>query len=163
MNRNISVAYALALAAACLSSSAFAADLPKSGTYAAHYGWTFSGQVQELGANRTVYAGVVAGVIFNEAGKGFLHKARVDCTLMNDVNQGRANANGTCVVTDAEGDKAFLEWKCTGTMPACPGDERWGGGTGKYTGMSGTSKFQGNFIGATGAGWSDWSGEYKLP
>jgi hypothetical protein len=37
------------------------------------------------------------------------------------------------------------------------------GGTGKYTGLSGTSKFQGNFIGATGAGWSDWSGEYKLP
>src|SRR5713101_6506520 len=74
MNRNISVAYALALAAACLSSSALAADLPKGGKYAAHYGWTFSGQVQELGANRTVYAGVVAGVIFNEAGKGFLHK-----------------------------------------------------------------------------------------
>jgi len=163
MNRNMSVAYALALAAACLSSSTLAADLPKSGTYAAHYGWTFSGQVQELGKNRTVSAGVVAGVIFNDAGKGFLHKARVDCTLMNDVNQGRANANGTCVVTDAEGDKAFLEWKCTGAMPACPGDERWVGGTGKYTGMSGTSKFQGNFIGATGAGWSDWSGEYKLP
>jgi len=95
MNRNISVAYALALAAACLRSSALAADLPKAGTYAAHYGWTFSGQVQELGANRTVYSGVVAGVIFNEAGKGFLHKARVDCTLMNDVNQGRANAKGT--------------------------------------------------------------------
>src|SRR6266545_2030411 len=143
MNRNMSVACALALAAACLSSSALAADLPKSGTYAAHFGWTFSGQVQELGTNRTVSAGVVTGVIFNDAGKGFLHKARVDCTLMNDVNQGRANANGTCVVTDAEGDKAFLE--------------------GKYTGMSGTSKFQGNFIGATGAGWSDWSGEYKLP
>ena len=163
MSRNISAAYVLALAAACLSSSAFAADLPKSGTYAAHFGWTFSGQVQELGANRTVSTGVVTGVIFNDAGKGFLHKARVDCTLMNDVNQGRANATGTCVVTDAEGDKAFLEWKCTGAMPACPGDEHWVGGTGKYTGMSGTSKFQGNFIGATGAGWSDWSGEFKLP
>jgi hypothetical protein len=163
MNRKISVAYALALAAACLSSSALAGDLPKTGTFSAHYGWTFTGQVQELGANRTVSAGVVAGVIFNETGKGFLHKARVDCALMNDVNQGRANAHGTCVVTDADGDKAFLEWKCTGAMPACPGDERWVGGTGKYTGMSGAMKFQGNFIGATGAGWSDWSGEYKLP
>jgi hypothetical protein len=163
MNRNISVAYALAVVAACLSSSALAADLPKTGTFAAHYGWTFTGQTQELGANRTVYSGVVTGVIFNDAGKGFLHKARVDCTLMNDVNQGRADAKGTCMVTDAEGDKAFLEWKCTGAMPACPGDERWVGGSGKYTGMSGTMKFQGNFIGATGAGWSDWSGEYKLP
>jgi len=153
----------LAVAAVCLSLPAPAADLPKSGTYSAHYAWTFTGQVQELGANRSVYVGVLPGVIFNDAGKGFLHKARVDCTLMNDVNQGRANANGTCVVTDADGDKVFVEWKCAGAMPACPGDERWVGGTGKYNGISGNSKFQGNFIGATGAGWSDWNGAYKLP
>ena len=152
MNRNTFVAYALAVAAACLSSPAPAADLPKSGTYTAHYAWTFSGQVQELGANRVVYVGVLPGVVFNDAGKGFLHKARVDCTIVNDVNQGRANANGTCVVTDADGDKVFVEWKCAGAMPACPGEERWAGGTGKYNGISGSSKFQGNFIGATGAG-----------
>jgi hypothetical protein len=101
--------------------------------------------------------------MFNDAGKGFMHKARVDCTLFNDVNQGRANANGTCVVTDADGDKVFVEWKCAGVMPACPGDERFVGGTGKYKGISGIQKFQGNFIGTTGAGWSDWKGEYKLP
>jgi hypothetical protein len=163
MNRKTFVASTLAVAALCLSSPASAADLPKSGTYSAHYGWAFSGDVQELGANRTVYAGVVAGVIFNDAGEGFLHKARVDCPIFNDVNQGRANANGSCVVTDADGDKVFMEWKCTGTMPACPGDERFVGGTGKYTGISGSSTFQGNFIAATGAGWSDWKGEYKLP
>jgi hypothetical protein len=57
MNRHTSVAYALAVAAVCLSVPASAADLPKSGTYTAHYGWTFSGQVQELGANRVVYVG----------------------------------------------------------------------------------------------------------
>ncbi|KAF0190449.1 MAG: hypothetical protein FD165_2682 [Gammaproteobacteria bacterium] len=163
MNRTTSVTYALAVAAVCLSLPASAADLPRSGKYTAHYGWTFTGQVQELGPDRTVYAGVVPGVIFNDTGKGFLHKARSDCTLFNDVNQGRANAIGTCVITDADGDKVFLEWKCTGVMPACPGDERFVGGTGKYTGISGDNKFQGNFIGNTGAGWSDWSGEYKLP
>jgi hypothetical protein len=47
-------------------------------------------------------------------------------------------------------------------MPACPGTERFVGGTGKYKGIS-DQKFQGNFIGDTGAGWSDWSAEYKLP
>jgi hypothetical protein len=87
----------------------------------------------------------------------------MDCTIVNDVNQGQANANGTCAATDADGDKAFLEYKCAGAMPSCPGDFRWVGGTGKYNGISGTNKFQGNFIGATGAGWSDWNGEYKLP
>jgi len=92
------------------------------------------------------------GSYFDDAGEGFVHKARVECTLMSDVKQGHVNANGTCLVTDADGDKAFLEWKCTGAMPACAGDERWVGGTGKYPGLSGASKFKGNFIGTTGAG-----------
>ena len=163
MYRNASIVNAAAVVAACFTVSALAADLPRSGTYSAHYAWTFSGQIQELGADRSVYVGVLPGVVFNDAGEGFLHKVRMDCTIHNDVDQGRANANGTCAATDADGDEAFLEWKCAGAMPACPGDFQWTGGTGKYKGISGSNKFQGNFIGTTGAGWSDWSGEYKLP
>ena len=156
----IAVASLFVFVGAALAS---AADQPKSGTYSAHFGWIFKGDVQEMGPSRSISAGMVNGVIFNDAGKGFMHKSRVDCALMNDVNQGKANAKGTCVVTDADGDKIFLEWKCTGTMPACPGDEKFVGGTGKYTGITGDQKFQGNFIGTTGGGWSDWNGEYKLP
>lgn len=163
MNRYTYVAYAFAVAAVFISASAPAADLPKSGTYSGHYGWTFNGQVQKLGEDRVVYAGTVPGVMFNNEGKGFMHKARTDCALLADVNQGHIDAKGTCVVTDADEDKIFVEWKCAGKMPACPGDERFVGGTGKYTGISGNQKFQGNFIGNTGAGWSDWNGEYKLP
>ncbi len=154
---------AAGFAAVCLSLIAQAGDLPKSGTYSGHFGWVFNGQVQDVGPNRKVYAGMVSGVMFNESGAGFLHKARTDCAIMNDVTNGRANASGTCVVTDADGDKVFVEWKCAGPMPTCPGTERFVGGTGKYTGISGDQKFQGNFIGTTGAGWSDWSGAYKLP
>ena len=142
---------------------ASAAEQPKTGTYSAHFGWVFKGDVQEMGPNRTIYSGMVNGVMFNDAGKGFMHKSRVDCVLMNDVVQGKANAKGTCVVMDAAGDKIFVEWKCSGPMPSCPGDEKFVGGTGKFTGITGDQKFQGNFIGNTGAGWSDWSGEYKLP
>jgi hypothetical protein len=163
MIRTLSGKYALAVGALCLSLTAFAADLPKSGKYSGHYGWAFTGQVQKLGADRTIYAGTLPGVMFNNEGKGFLHKARVDCTLYNDVNKGHASATGTCVVMDASGDQVFVEWKCAGVMPACSGTERFVGGTGKYKGISGDQKFQGNFIGDTGAGWSDWSGEYKLP
>lgn len=101
--------------------------------------------------------------MFNDEGKGFMHKSRVDCALMNDVIEGRANAKGTCVVTDADGDNILVEWQCTGMMPECPGTERFVSGTGKYTGITGDQTFQGNFISDTGAGWSDWKGEYKLP
>ena len=71
-------------------------------------------------------------------------------------------AGGHCCGSHS-GDKIFVEWKFAGVMPACPGTERVVGGTGKYKGISGDQEFQGNFIGDTGAGWSDWSGEYKLP
>lgn len=163
MTRTTSIVSSLVLAGLFCASSATAGDLPKSGKYSGHYGWTFTGQVQQLGEDRVVYAGVVPGVMFNDKGKGFMHKARVDCTILNDVHTGRANANGTCVVTDADGDKIFVEWKCSGVMPACPGTERFVGGTGKYKGITGKQTFQGNFIGDTGAGWSDWKGEWKLP
>ena len=43
--------------------------------YSGHYGWTFSGQVQKLGEDRVVYAGVLPGVMFNNEGKGFMHKS----------------------------------------------------------------------------------------
>jgi hypothetical protein len=162
VNRNTSWVFALTVAM-CFSLTVSAADLSKSGTYSGHYGWTFTGQVQKLGADRVIYAGMLPGVMFNNEGKGFLHQARVDCILYNDVNKGRAHATGTCVVKDADGDEVFVEWNCEGLMPACPGTERFVGGTGKYKGISGNQKFQGNFIGDTGAGWSDWSGEYKLP
>jgi hypothetical protein len=151
------------LVALCAGSFASAADMPRSGKFSTHFGWVFKGDVQQLGAKRAVSVGMVEGVMFNDLGKGFLHKVRTDCSLMNDVNEGHADGKGTCVMTDSDGDKAFLEWKCAGAMPACPGDQRFVGGTGKYKGLSGPTKFQGNFIGSSGGGWSDWSGEYHLP
>jgi hypothetical protein len=163
VNRTTLFTRAVAISAIGLGSLAQAADMPKNGTYSGHFGWIFNGQVQNLGSGRTIYSGMVSGVMFNEAGSGFLHKARTDCTILNDVNNGRANANGTCVVTDADGDKVFVDWKCAGPMPTCPGTERFVGGTGKYSGITGDQKFQGNFIGTTGAGWSDWKGGYKIP
>jgi len=146
-----------------LTISASAAELPRSGTYSGHFGWVADVHSQQLGANRSVVAGMVSGVMFNDQGEGFMHKSRVDCALMNDVIEGRANAKGTCIVTDAGGDQIYVEWQCSGTMPACPGTERFVGGTGKFEGITGDQTFQGNFIGDTGAGWSDWKGEYKLP
>jgi len=145
------------------SSFAGAAELPKSGKFTSQFGWIFKGDAQQLGPDRSVSTGVVSGVMFNTGGKAFLNQALTECALILDVNKDQVDAKGTCTMTDADGDKAFLEWKCAGKMPACPGDQSFIGGTGKYAGLSGPSKFQGNFIGKTGAGWSDWKGEYKLP
>jgi hypothetical protein len=142
--------------------SVSAAELPKSGKFSAHLGWVSKGEAQALGANRTVTSATIDGVVFNDAGKGFLNRARADCSGLLDINQGQVSAAGVCVMTDADGDKINLDWKCTGPMPTCAGDQHFAGGTGKYNGASGNMKWQANFIGNSSAGWSDWSGDYEL-
>ena len=163
MKRNTLVLLGFFLICLGLTLPLSAGQLPRSGSYSGHFGWVADAHSQQLGAKRSVVAGMVSGVMFNDAGEGFMHKSRVDCALFNDVIEGRSNARGTCVVTDAAGDQIYVEWQCAGVMPACPGTERFVGGTGKYAGISGDQTFQGNFIGDTGAGWSDWKGEYTLP
>jgi hypothetical protein len=78
MMRDTSAVFALAVAAGCLCSSAFAADVSKSGKYSGHYGWTFTGQVQKLGEGRVVYAGTLPGVMFNT-------RAKASCTKPESI------------------------------------------------------------------------------
>jgi len=49
MTRKTCSMYGLTLVAACISSPGSAAELPRSGTYSGQYGWTFTGQVKQLG------------------------------------------------------------------------------------------------------------------
>lgn len=141
-----------------------AQNLPKAGKYSSHYAWIFQGTTQELGPNRSVTVGSLPGVNFNDQGSGFLHNSRTDCTIISEINSGRAEGRGSCVVTDGAGDQAFLMWRCGGQLGAqCDGDFQWVGGTGKYTGLSGNNRFQAFFIGGTGAGYSLWNGEWRLP
>jgi hypothetical protein len=43
MTRTISIVSLVSLAALCFTLPADAGDLPKSGKYSGHYGWTFTG------------------------------------------------------------------------------------------------------------------------
>ena len=110
-----------------------------------------------------ILSGNLPGVIFNDAGKGFLHNARLDCQIFSDINKGMSNANGSCITTDADGDKPLSLWTCVGTLPACDGELKFDGGTGKYTGITGNSKFKATVIGQSQAGFSLICGEWKLP
>jgi hypothetical protein len=145
------------------STTAFAEDLPKSGKYSGRYDWTYDGKVYPVGQDRMILSGNLPGVIFNDAGKGFLHNARLDCQIFWDINKGKSNANGSCIATDADGDKALSLWTCVGTLPTCDGELKFDGGTGKYNGITGNSKFKATVIGQTQAGFSIISGEWKLP
>ena len=137
------------------------AQLAKQGTYTSHFGWYATGKTSELEKGHTLFQGEFNGTNFNDAGKGFLHKTSVVCPGVNDVIDGASRAShGYCVVTDQDGDKAFLVWKAGKRFD---GDSQWTGGTGKYTGITGNNTFTASLIGTTSSGYSVWKGEWKLP
>ena len=165
MKRKIftSLATAFAISIFSFATSSIAEDLAKSGKFSARYDWVFDGKVFPISQDRMILSGNLPGVIFNETGKGFMHNARLDCQIFWDLNKGQSNANGSCISTDADGDKTMSLWKCVGALPVCDGEARWDGGTGKYTGLSGNYKFRAISIGNTQAGFSMVNGDWKLP
>lgn len=138
-----------------------AAQLANSGEYSARYGWVVEAETYKLEEGHQFVVGNLPGVIFNDAGKGFLHNAAIECPIANDIRNGVSHSSGYCIVTDGDGDKAFLKWRCEGS-PACKGAFEWTGGTGKYQGLEGDNTFRAYFITPT-TGYSEWQGEWQLP
>jgi len=140
------------------------AQLAKQGTYTSHFGWYAIGKTYELEKGHTLFQGEYSGTNFNDAGTGFLHHTSVVCPGMTEGWEGgKGESQGSCIITDQDGDKVFLVWKCNNPGTGCQGDFQWKGGTEKYMGITGNNTFTGFPIGATSAGHSVWKGEWKLP
>lgn len=135
----------------------------KEGKYKSYLGWSSVGNTVQVGPDHTFFTGEFSGTNFNADGKGFLHETSFVCPGVMDTNKGIYNGHGYCVVTDNDGDKAYLSWKCKGEE-LCRGDFQWTGGTGKYKGLSGDNTFYALIgIGGTAQGYSVSEGEWKLP
>lgn len=161
--RLVPAAIALAIAVAYLP--AVAADLPKRGSFNGKFGWSSTGQVHEIGPDRVFFLGGFSGTFFNDAGEGFLHGAAVWCPGVLDLRSGQGTGQGYCTAIDQEGDKAFLSWSC-GTYPCSNADFDWIGGTGKYQGIRGRSKFgcsPATPIPGGSAGYCTWTARWELP
>jgi hypothetical protein len=118
------------------------------------FGWMGVGKAYEIDKGHYFWVGEFTGTFFNDKGKGSLfHRAGVKCPAYNDLNfpTGKSKAGGFCVITDKDGDKAYLSWSNEGDGTTGPGTFTYTGGTGKYSGISGTNKF----IGVTEVNWSD--------
>ena len=112
------------------------------------------GKAYEIDKGHFYWVGEFTGTFFNDKGKGSLfHHAGVKCPAHNDLNfpTGKSKGGGYCVITDKDGDKAYLSWSNEGDNTTGPGTFTYTGGTGKYTGISGTNKF----VGVTEINWSD--------
>src|SRR5712691_4537432 len=137
------------------------AELAKQGTYTGHFGWYAVGKTFEIEKEHGFWVGEFSGTVFNDAGQGFMHGTSWVCPGVNDVTNGvSTSSHGYCVVTDKDGDKAFLVWK---GGKGFEGDYQWTGGTGKYSGIKGNNTFRAFALPSTSQGYGLLKGEWQLP
>ena len=137
------------------------AQMAKQGTYSGNFGWYAVGKTFEIEKDHAFWVGEFSGTFFNEAGQGFLHGTSWVCPGVNDITNGvSTSSHGYCVVTDKDGDKAFLAWM---GAKGFEGDYQWTGGTGKYTGIKGNNTFRAVALLPTAKGYGLLKGEWQLP
>jgi len=155
-----------ALLLVCCPAVRAESELPKRGTYDAHLWWQASGKWFEVEKEHLFWVGEFNGTFFNDAGRGFFHRASAVCPGVRDVVKRFANAHGYCVITDEDGDNATLVWKCRG-IERCEGDAEFLGGTGKYTGLRGSNTIYGVLRSSAdpegSSGYAVWKGTWQLP
>jgi hypothetical protein len=128
------------------------------------FGWLGVGKAYEIDKGHYFWVGEFTGTFFSDKGKGGLfHHAGIKCPAYNDLNfpTGKGKAGGYCVITDKDGDKAYVTWSNEGDVGSAPGTFTYTGGTGKYTGISGNNKFVGvteiNWADGTATGYATWN------
>ncbi len=154
------------VALAVLAAPAAAQQPAKSGKYTGKFAAHPVGnveQIYELEKGHVFLLGVLHGVFLNDVADGFIDKTETICPRVLDIVGGHVTlGHGYCIITDKDGDKAFLAWE-DNARGTGDGTFKWTGGTGKYAGLQGNNTFHFTGIGKTGAGVVSWQGEWRMP
>jgi len=128
------------------------------------FGWFAVGKAYEVDKGHIYWAGEFSGTFFNDKGKGSLFdKAAVKCPAYNDIDtiNKKNSYAGYCIITDTDGDQAYLKWQGGGDTKVGPGTFEYTGGTGKYKGINGSNTFVGfnqvNWTDGTASGYATWN------
>lgn len=114
--------------------------------------WSGTGEFMELGSGDQVVNGIVKGVLISrhkDGGKMIVHSSRLACPVRVNLNRSKdyQAMEGLCtIVAHEKKDVAYGHWKCVGSLKECVGDFTFTGGSGGFTGMSGTTPFQTSIV-----------------
>lgn len=114
--------------------------------------WNGTGEFLELGNGEQVVNGIVKGVLISrhkDGGKMIVHSSKLTCPVRVNLNRKKDSQaiDGLCTIVAHEGkDIAYANWKCTGSLKECEGDFTFTGGSGGFTGISGTTPFQTSIV-----------------
>jgi hypothetical protein len=104
-----------------------------SSTVSAVIPWQGQGQIFPIGADKLRFLGAIEGIMYVETAEGALNEAFVQCPIVQDIDV-------TSETTSATGNTVFAELTCSGMQGYCRGEFKLTGGTGRFSGISGSSR-----------------------
>ncbi|MFW2372035.1 MAG: hypothetical protein ACN4GM_02870 [Gammaproteobacteria bacterium] len=105
--------------------------------------WEGEGRVFQVAPDTLQFLGAFDGIMYVETAKGKLDQGFVRCPVSQKVEleTKKTSATGSCMITSSSDDTVFAEWTCVGRVGSCTGEFKLTGGTGRFEGITGTSKF----------------------
>ena len=102
--------------------------------------WKGDGKIFRVEPDKLLFVGSFTGVMYVSDGKGSLDAAIMVCPATQEINlkDETTSGQGRCILTSLEGDKVYAQWSCSGKPGICMGDFKLNGGTGRFTGITGS-------------------------
>ena len=144
------------------------AQIPKEGTGSMTFVYSATFKALPMGQERLQMTYENMGVIIGDTSNVLFHNVSVRCLGALHAVKGESNNNGFCVGTRPDGDQIFWTYQSTGKLGVGgKGTSTLVGGTGKLTGIQGSSEYT-DFVVRPAAegtfqGYSRIKGQYKLP
>jgi hypothetical protein len=131
--------------------------------------WIGTGEIYDLPEGGRVISAVVQGVVivrhFQGETRGTVHTAKLVCPVraVIDVKDEQRSLRGLCTIIAHGKDVAYAEWACDGGKNECEGQFTFTGGTGAFSGASGSTPFYNRMVfekleagKARGVGYASW-------
>jgi hypothetical protein len=111
-------------------------------TVAAVIPWVGQGQVFPIGINELRFQGSIEGIMYIESAEGEMNEAFVQCPIVQsiDISSQSISSTGNCTIVVSTEDAVFAELACEGVKGFCVGEFNLTGGTGRFSGISGSGE-----------------------
>jgi hypothetical protein len=147
------------------------AQLPKQGAASGTWHKTGTLNVYPVGSDILVILGNEVGYQTSDTGEGPFHNMSGRCVFTGQTIKGAGNFAGRCFLMDPAGDQFIMQWETTEAIlgKRITGKSILLGGTGKFTGITGTNEWEASttevrpIADGTYQGWSKMKYEYRLP
>ena len=104
--------------------------------------WQGQGEIHVIATDKLRFQGSIEGIMYLETVEGPLNEAFIECPIVQELDlvSEVTSATGNCTIVVSTDDSVFAELACRGMQGYCVGEFELTGGTGRFTGISGSGK-----------------------